>query len=202
MPLSLREDLLQTPVALPALPARNAHRRPHRRGRCHRTHPAPPRIVGSRCEGRCRPRPTGTRRAGHRTLARRSLPRLRPRTGVRRKLTTPAAARCALGARIIRHSMVRGAPQTTEWRELDSQSLIWQRPGMEITASSFKLWANFPEGRKRFPINSTKCIKHSKAPSQPPCSSRSLQQQPPMPTPLFTTMGVQHRAGIRTLDIL
>jgi hypothetical protein len=101
-------------------------------------------------------------------LARRSL--ARPRTGVRGKLTTPAAASCALGARIFRHFVARGAPQTTEWRELDSQSPIWQRPRMERTASSFKLWANFPEGRKRFPINSTKCIKHSKAPSQPPCS--------------------------------
>ena len=43
--------------------------------------------------------------------------------------------------------------QTTKWRELDYQSPIWQRPGMEGTASSFKLRANAPEGRKRFPIN-------------------------------------------------
>jgi hypothetical protein len=33
-------------------------------------------------------------------------------------------------------------------RALDSQSPIWCRPGMEITASSFKLRANAPEGRK------------------------------------------------------
>jgi hypothetical protein len=36
------------------------------------------------------------------------------------------------------------ARRTTKWRELDSQSPIWQRLGMEITASSFKLRANAP----------------------------------------------------------
>ena len=47
-------------------------------------------------------------------------------------------------ARRTRHFVVRGAPRTTKWRELDSQSPIWQRLGMEITASSFKLRANAP----------------------------------------------------------
>jgi len=98
----------------PALSQGDGNRGPHRRGSYHRTHPAPSRIVGSRREGRCRPRPAGTRRAGDRTLARRSIPRLRQRTGVCGKLTIPPAA--------------RGAPQTTKWRELESQSPIWQSP--------------------------------------------------------------------------
>lgn len=33
--------------------------------------------------------------------------------------------------------------------ELDSQSPIWQRPGMEVTASSFKLRGNAPEAPRR-----------------------------------------------------
>ena len=162
MPLSHRENLLQTPCAAKVGRLEFA-RRPHRRGRCHRTHPAPPRIVGSRCARGRRPRPA---RAGHRTLARRSIPQLRQRTGVRRKLRTPAAARCALEARIsslpprqTRHFGVRGAPRTPKCRALDSQSPIfdsqnpiWQHPGMEIKASSFKLRANAPKGSKRFPI--------------------------------------------------
>jgi hypothetical protein len=48
---------------------------------------------------------------------------------------------------------MRGAPRIPKCRALDSQSPIWQRLGMEITASSFKLRANAPEGRKRFPIS-------------------------------------------------
>ena len=44
--------------------------------------------------------------------------------------------------------MMRDAPHITKWRALDSQSPIWCRPGMEITASSFKLRASAPEGRK------------------------------------------------------
>jgi hypothetical protein len=44
--------------------------------------------------------------------------------------------------------VVQGAPRTTKERELESQNRIWQRPGMEIKASSFKLRANAPEGRK------------------------------------------------------
>ena len=177
MPLSHRENLLQTPCAAKVGRLEFA-RRPHRRGRCHRTHPAPPRIVGSRCARGRRPRATRTRRAGDPsfafrlrlaglTMARRSIPRLRPRTGVRRKLRTPAAARCALEARIsslpprqTRHFGVRGAPRTPKCRALDSQSPIfdsqnpiWQHPGMEIKASSFKLRANAPKGQKRFPIS-------------------------------------------------
>jgi hypothetical protein len=38
--------------------------------------------------------------------------------------------------------------RTKKEHELGSQSPIWQRPGMEITAFSFKLRANAPEGRK------------------------------------------------------
>ena len=95
--------------------------------------------LGGPRAGRCCPRPTRTRRAGHQTLARRSLPRLRQRASDSRKLTVPAAARSALGARIFR-------PPTR--RALDSQSPIWQRSGVEITASSFKPRANAPEGRK------------------------------------------------------
>jgi hypothetical protein len=53
-----------------------------------------------------------------------------------------------------------GVPQNTKWRALDSQSLIWQRLGMEITASSFKLRANAPESRKRFPISKMNNIKN------------------------------------------
>jgi hypothetical protein len=38
--------------------------------------------------------------------------------------------------------------RTKKEHELGSQSPIWQRPGMEITAFRFKLRANAPEGRK------------------------------------------------------
>ena len=48
-----------------------------------------------------------------------------------------------------------GAPRTTKWRELDSQTPIFQHPAMETPASSFKLRANAPEGRKQFPIRKT-----------------------------------------------
>lgn len=47
-----------------------------------------------------------------------------------------------------RHFVMRGAPRITKWRALDSQSPIWQRPGMEITASSLKLGADASQGRK------------------------------------------------------
>ena len=43
---------------------------------------------------------------------------------------------------------MRDAPHITKCRALDSQSPIWCRPGMEITASSFKLRASAPGGRK------------------------------------------------------
>jgi len=52
-----------------------------------------------------------------------------------------------------RHFVVRGTPRTTKWPAFDSQSPIRQRPGMDITASSFKLRANVPESRKQFPIS-------------------------------------------------
>jgi len=48
---------------------------------------------------------------------------------------------------------VRGAPRTPKCRALDSQSPIWQHPGIEIKASSFKLRANASKGQKRFPIS-------------------------------------------------
>ncbi len=51
----------------------------------------------------------------------------------------------------------------TKWLALDSQSPIWQGLAMEITASCFKLRANVPEGRKRFPIS-------QKWPTAAPCS--------------------------------
>ena len=54
----------------------------------------------------------------------------------------------SLPPRRSRHFVMRDAPHITKWRALDSQSPIWCRPGMEITASSFKLRANAPEGRK------------------------------------------------------
>jgi hypothetical protein len=56
-------------------------------------------------------------------------------------------------ARRTRHFVVRGAPRTTKWPAFISQSPIWQRLGVDITASSFKLRTNVPEGRKRFPIS-------------------------------------------------
>ena len=40
------------------------------------------------------------------------------------------------------------APRPTKGPALDSQSPIWQRLGMEITVSRFKLRANAPEGQK------------------------------------------------------
>jgi len=42
---------------------------------------------------------------------------------------------------------VRGAPRTPKCRALDSQSPIWQHPGIEIKASSFKLRANASKGQ-------------------------------------------------------
>ena len=126
------------------MPVRNANHVPYRRGRCHRTHPAPPRIVGSWRVGRCRSGPARALRAGRRTMARRPIPRLRPRTGVCGKLTIPPAARCAPEACISSQPTRR----TTKWRALDSQSPIWQRPAMEINASSFKLRVNVLEGPK------------------------------------------------------
>jgi len=39
-------------------------------------------------------------------------------------------------------------PSISACGALDSKSPIWQRPGMEITASSLKLRADAPEGRK------------------------------------------------------
>ena len=75
-------------------------------------------------------------------------------------MTTPAAARCAREARLFRpsarrtrHYVMRGAPHISKWRELDSQTPICQHPAMEIPASSLKLRANVPVGRKRFPIS-------------------------------------------------
>ena len=47
-----------------------------------------------------------------------------------------------------RHFGMRAAPRIPKSRVFDSQSPICQRPGMERTASSFKLRANAPEGRK------------------------------------------------------
>jgi hypothetical protein len=55
--------------------------------------------------------------------------------------------------RRARQFVVRDAPRTTKWRALDSQGPICQRLSVESTAFSFKLWANAPEGRKRFPIS-------------------------------------------------
>ncbi|MBJ7328154.1 MAG: hypothetical protein JHC52_12510 [Chthoniobacterales bacterium] len=46
-----QESLRSRPVALPAMPQGDKNRRPHQRGRRDRTHPAPPRIVGSRHAG-------------------------------------------------------------------------------------------------------------------------------------------------------
>jgi hypothetical protein len=40
-----------------------------------------------------------------------------------------------------------------KWRALDSQTPIWHYLGIETPASNFKLRANVPEGRKRFPIS-------------------------------------------------
>ena len=89
-----------------------------------------------------------------------TIPRLRQRTGVRGKLRTPAAAGCALAAPVFgpptrrtRHFVMRDAPRITKWRALDSQTPICQFPAMETPASSFKLRATAPEGRKRFPIS-------------------------------------------------
>jgi hypothetical protein len=54
-------------------------------------------------------------------------------------------------------SLLFGArPGPQKSGSLTSQSPIWQRPGLGITASSFKPRANAPEGRKaiqQFPIN-------------------------------------------------
>ena len=150
-----QESLGSRPADLPPLPARNENCGPHRRSGRDRTHPAPPRIVGSRRAGRRRPRPAGTRRAGDRTLARRSIPQLRKRTGVRGKLRTPAAPRFASAACIFsqpasrtRHFVVRGAPPIQKCRALESQTPICQHPAMETPAPSIKLRANTPEGRK------------------------------------------------------
>jgi hypothetical protein len=44
--------------------------------------------------------------------------------------------------------------RTQEKRALDSRIRIWRHPTVEITASSFRLRPNAPEGRKGFPIKS------------------------------------------------
>ncbi len=49
---------------------------------------------------------------------------------------------------------MRVATRIPRTRVLDSQTPIWQRLGMETTASGFKFRANALKGRKRFPINS------------------------------------------------
>ena len=102
----------------------------------------------------------GTRRAGHRTLARRSIPRLRQRTGVRAKLRTPVAARWAREARIFgppacrtRHFVMRGASRITK-RAIDSQTPICRHPAMETPASNSRPTPR--KAGKRFPIKGWK----------------------------------------------
>ena len=83
------------PAAVPEVLTGNAHRFAHRRGGCHRAHPAPSRALA---RGGCVH--SGTDPPGETTLhpvARRPLPRLRHRTGhgVLRHLKRPAAPKCA-----------------------------------------------------------------------------------------------------------
>ena len=53
---------------------------------------------------------------------------------------------------------MRGAARIPKSRVLDSQSPISQHPAMETPASSFKLRADAPKGRKRFPIKSRRRV--------------------------------------------
>jgi pimeloyl-ACP methyl ester carboxylesterase len=83
------------PAAVPEVLTGNAHRFAHRRGGCHRAHPAPSRALARGGARAFRHRPAG--RNDPRSVARRPLPRLRHRTGhgVLRHLKRPAAPKCA-----------------------------------------------------------------------------------------------------------
>ena len=116
--------------------------------------------MGSRRAGRFRPRPARTRRAGDRTLARRSIPRIRLRTGVRSKLRTRqwqgAPWRLAFPAYPLAGTAISGcrahpAPQ-------NGGILTLKAPSGSVRAWKSRLPASnsgrtLRSAEKRFPIN-------------------------------------------------
>ena len=58
----------------------------------------------------------------------------------------------------VRFFGARGAPRTPENRSLDPRSPNWDHPTNEMTAPSFKLRANDPEGRKAISYQSNRAL--------------------------------------------
>ena len=85
--------------------------------------------------------PTTTTNRCSRTTENPGSAEVRPEGGPFHALPPPAVGDAG-------YSGVRGTPRTPEYRTLDSHRRIWHPPTIEITASSFKLRANAPEGRK------------------------------------------------------